>query len=634
MNKKNNNNNHYKEFWKRIGTGFISIVLSISFFGGMATAVANSWRQYFEKKGFTFDNKNLSISTTEAPIPTTEIYIENILQETIPTLEENKTVIITQKNTTFVTEPTIPTIPTTESTEPITETTEPTIPTVTTTEPTAPIIESTISNIESPIENTIPNSDNNHELDIEKYIKEINNIEVNYKHHKYYPTKIATFKIYATATTTVTKCDYEFNGDIEKVINKLFENSQRYINKNPNFITPFKDENNQNIELKTQQIWFELNLYQILNDWMNNINDINEDFCTLENYSIVYSFDENDHQNLLAYTTNDTLVIFPKRIQVHSSITNEAWENVLYDVMNRQLNTIRQKSCNCRKDRGQTYNQISTKTLIDAATESETKFYDNATAYNRYYQDEKESEELLLTLGLFRDDVTYNDYYNAIYNSNLESLHAFFNAYTEEEINKLYTILYAIDAVNLKNDLLLTYYNENDLVSFNEITTFVGHSYKIDIFKNVLKNMIQYTNTHKDFTLKDNLTMYKYIEGLIVQSSYEISNIDHESNTTTINFESDFTENIYILRNIYYEFLCNNYKVSFEELKELETTDINSIIFYINYYCQEKYSLIPERYYYIIDDIVNRFPLLKEICNATYYSSCGVERFETETKAK
>ena len=45
---------------------------------------------------------------------------------------------------------------------------------------------------------------------------------------------------------------------------------------------------------------------------------------------------------------------------------------------------------------------------------------------------------MLLTLGLFRDDVTYNDYYNAIYNSNLESLHAFFNAYTEEEINELF----------------------------------------------------------------------------------------------------------------------------------------------------------------------------------------------------
>ena len=190
--------------------------------------------------------------------------------------------------------------------------------------------------------------------------------------------------------------------------------------------------------------------------------------------------------------------------------------------MNNQLNIIRQRECKCRIYRGQTYFKIPTKTLTNASTESEKKYYDNPSKYSFNFYDEKQSEELLLTLGLFRDEVTYNDYYNAIYDSNLEALHKFFNATTEEEVNKLYAIFYAIDAVNLKNDLLFTHYNKNDLISKNDIKSFVGHSYKIDIFKIVLKNMIQYTNTHNDFSVEDNLVMFNLIKSLIVKDSYEL----------------------------------------------------------------------------------------------------------------
>ena len=186
-----------------------------------------------------------SISTTETTIPTTDLDIESIIQATIPTIE----------------------------------------PTIETTIPT-----------------TITNNNYN-EINIEKYIKAIDKIKVNYKHKKYYPAKKDTFEIFADATTTVTKCEYEFDGNTEVIVNKLFENSQKYINENPKYVMSFRDKNIQNQELIMQQYNFELTLYQILDNWKNNTNNINEDFCSLESYNIVFIYDEEEYKNHMAYTT-------------------------------------------------------------------------------------------------------------------------------------------------------------------------------------------------------------------------------------------------------------------------------------------------------------------------------------------
>lgn len=601
----NKNTNRIKNFWNTIGKGIVALTLSLTLGVTSIVACANSFVKLLERK-----KSSLSISTTETTTSNTELDIEPIIQTTIPTLEKTESIIETIEPTIETTIPNvIDTEQTPETTITIPEINESTIKT-----------DTTISNI------SINNSLN--KIDIEKYIKDIDSIEVNYKHKEYYPTKNDTFKIYADATTTATKCEYEFDGNTETIVNKLFENSKKYISENPNYVMPFKDENSQNEELIAQQLNFETTLYQLLNNWKNNTNEINEDFCTLENYSIVFSFDEEEHKNLLAYTTLDTLVIFPERIQTQASKFNENWKDLLYTVMNHQLNIIRQRACKCRIYRGQSYLQIPTKTLTTATTESETKYYNDPSMYSLNYYDEKQSEELLLTLGLFRDGVTYDDYYNAIYNSDLESLHTFFNATTEEDVNKLYNILYAIDAVNLKNDLLFTQYDKSDLISTNEIRSFVGHSYKIEIFKNVLKNMIQYSNDHNDFTIEENLIMFNLIKSFIIKDSYEILDVDLENSTTNIRYEDDFTENIYSLNNIYLEFLSNKYGLSIEKIQELESDNINGPLLYIQAYCQNDYNIIPERYYYTVENLVNRFPILKAMFNTTKTLAYEYENFE------
>lgn len=560
------NNNIKKGFWNSIIKSIVALTLSVTL--GVTTIVscANSFFNIIERR-----KNSTSTSTTEVPISSTELENETIIQDNVLTLEKTQSLL---------------------------EIPEPTIKT------------------------NIPFTfkyNNYNEIDIEKYITAIDKIDVNYKNKKYYPTKNDTFKMFADAYTTVTRCDYQFNGDINNIINKLIENSKEYVIENPNYVIPFKDKNSQNQTLLMQQTNFEETLYKILNTWKNNTNDINEDFCSLENYNIVFSFDEEEKSTLLAYTTHNTLVIFPKRIQEQSNKFNENFEELLYSVMNHQLNIIRQRACKCRIYRTQSYFRIPTRTLTDASTESETKYYDNPSMYSLHYQDEKQSEDLLLTLALFRDGLTYKDYYNAIYNSDLISFHTFFNATTEEEVNKLYTILYAIDAVNLKNDLLLTHYNINDYISTNEIRAFVGHSYKIDIFKIVLKNMIQYTNEHNDYTIEDNLIMFNLVKALIGKESYEILISETENNTKTITYEDDFIENIYALENIYFEFLSNKYNISIQEIKEIENDNITGTLCYIEDYCRGNYSYIPERYYYIIENLVNRFPILKSMFNAPKY---------------
>lgn len=573
--------NNNKIFWNTIKKSIVAMTLSVAIGVTSVIASVNGLVKLLERK-----KETASICATGELISNNILNLRTTMQETAQTLENNKATIV---NTSLNINPNVKT-------------------------------NASIHYI---------SANNNNEINIEQYINAINKIDVNYNLKKYYPTENDTFKIFADEITTVLKCENEFNGDIKIVCDKIIENSKQYVKENPEFITAFKNESIQNQALIKQQQDFETTLYKILDNWKNNSNNVYEDFCTLENYSIVFSFDKENYKSHLAYTTHNAIVIFPERIENEATRFNEDYMDLLYCVINHQLNNVRQRACKCRIYRCQSYYKIPTKTLTDAITESETKYYNNHSMYNLNFYFEKQCEELLLTLGLFKDNVTYNDYYNAIYNSDLTALHNFFNVTTEEDVYKLYTILYTIDAINLKNDLIFKHYDDKTSISQNEIKTFVGHSYKIDIFKNVLKNMIQYTSTHNDFTIEDNLIMFNLIKAFIVKDSYNISS---KNNAIAINYDDEFIEKFNNLNSIYYEFLNDKYGITIEKINELENTITVDIIYYIEAYCQENYQIIPQRYYYTTESLVNRFPLLKSMFNTNKYLATEYKEFMHKTK--
>ena len=78
--------------------------------------------------------------------------------------------------------------------------------------------------------------------------------------------------------------------------------------------------------------------------------------------------------------------------------------------------------------------------------------------------------------------------------------------------------------------------------------------------------------------------------------------------------------------------MCNKYNISIEEIKEHESIDINNIIFYIDRYCQNNYSGIPQRYQNTVKNLVESFPLLEAITNTQKSLVYEIELFEGKSR--
>lgn len=168
-------------------------------------------------------------------------------------------------------------------------------------------------------------------------------------------------------------------------------------------------------------------------------------------------------------------------------------------------------------------------TLLESAAESEIynkkKYSEKLVSKKDFnYSKEREKESLLLLLGICRDNVSLEDYYNAIYDSNLSSFYNFFDANTKEKIYDLYKIIYSIDAASLNNELGLNLQKEISK-NFSEMSLeyLVGYGYRIDILKKVLKNMANYTVNNPDFSLEENVVLFDIVKNLITSNAYTVT---------------------------------------------------------------------------------------------------------------
>lgn len=463
------------------------------------------------------------------------------------------------------------------------------------------------------------------EAELNEYISYVNTIVTVYEHDEYYPTSDIIDAIIEIANT-ITECDYQCNDDIIALKNKLLENSADYVNENRNYEFPFIVENNNDELLLSCQINFEVALTNILRDLMTSAtNNVNEDMCTLRDYKIVFSYDENEYNGCLAYTDTieNKMIIFPNRISEYANVKNRDFAILLEETIRHEINHVRQDTCKCRIEKGQTYLDICNPTLIEASAESELTYSDNTSleVYQQVYYNERISEALLLTLGLFHDNMTTDNYYNAIFDSSFQHFYAFFNIDTKEDLTTLYNIFYAIDATNLRNDLFLNFYDVGDSLTLGEIKKFVGHDYKVDIFKMIIKNMMEYTFLHDDFKLKDNLVMFNIIKSLIVEDAYELVKTSNENNHYEYIYEDDFVKNVYDLENKYIEFLSKYYNVSIQDIRDIEGNYTFWAVMSISDICREDYSEYTYREYDYANELITRFPLLKSILNLYIFSA-------------
>lgn len=466
------------------------------------------------------------------------------------------------------------------------------------------------------------------DVELTSFLEYSNEIIPTYKNEELYLSEEEVNELINKAYNNKT-CDYIYNNNINTILSEIKANSIVFLLRNENFDSTYN-------VLESQ---YEIDFNNILKEVLESIisestNNIDEDICNMKTLKIVVTYDEPI--DVLAYYSRDEnmIAINIAAIERETELSvNHDFITILKKTLRHEINHLRQYPCECRQNKGQLdeslkYDDYYTCSLMESSAESEmyniSKEYKTNISKNSFtYYSERTSESLILMLGLFNENITIEDYYNAIFDSNVKGLYNYVGADTKEEIYELYKILYSIDAINLKNDLgnyLLE--QNNNKISQAELEYSVGYGYKVEIFKKVLENMAVYTTENSDFTLEENISILNLVKNSLTIGSYIIEESTDKNNITNYNYiyENTFVEDIYNLENNYVEFLSNHYKCEIDTIREIENISVVKILTNINYISQ---GVEPAYYQYkdIAITICEKFPII----NAIAYSNSSIQ---------
>lgn len=216
----------------------------------------------------------------------------------------------------------------------------------------------------------------------------------------------------------------------------------------------------------------------------------------------------------------------------------------------------------------------------------------------------------------------------------MNALLEFYNLDTYEDKQNFFNILYIIDGINCRNDLIYNCYSKKQIESLEvkELKDDIGYGYKIEILKKCLKDAVIYTINNPDFVLEDNLLIFNIIKNKIVNDSYYLE--EKKGNLGIIEYEriydEKFVNQILELENKYVEFLENYYGMNKDLILEKED-EIKPYIKNVVNNVNNKYDG-DLTYYDKTVDILNRFPMLKTIIYTEYYDIDEYSDFEENVK--
>lgn len=348
----------------------------------------------------------------------------------------------------------------------------------------------------------------------------------------------------------------------------------------------------------------------------NNTNNVNEDIHTILSIKIYYkdyydlsSFKIED--TTLAYYDEDTniLIVNKYNILTMSDLEGKTYDEVLKQILAHEFNHIRQDKCSCRIfDLNDLEYSDNSMTFIKESS-AESELYNIKDSYTEYgiYQYERELETEILLLSILSDS-EIDEYYNAIFDTDLKALHEFFSLKSEEDINDFNQIIYQMDALLYRNS-----YNtlENTYIDTADYELSIGYNYKIEIFKRCILNLLTKTN-NKNISLEENLTIFNIIKNILIKNAFTYrEEDDHFIRVTDSNFIESFKE----LEEKYIEFLSVYYDTEIEEIRSLEEVEIKCIIVNINNIIDGKdvINYKDEEAF----EILNKYPLINNILNTT-----------------
>lgn len=410
---------------------------------------------------------------------------------------------------------------------------------------------------------------------VTKFREEIDSVKPQYKLLDHYLSDdiVEEIKAQEDAETPCTFAMEDFDAAIDDVVAKIRESTLDSTSR-PNIYDGYADFKEDYFDGKYDFTYFiKLCLTDVLS---HSTNDIREDLCTLSKWDIVLS-DENpyDHADGRTNYPAKRIVVYMKKVvdfikeqvslEEGTANKKERFQELLYAriymILSHEIDHARQSKCDHRKTEDDIWlrnyaNHIKSSTIIESSAESAlyNLNIDPQSSEKTYldyaYIDLRQDESLLLLMGMTNSSI--DGYYNGIFDTKFSEMYDFFHLETKEELESFYHILYSIDSVNGRTNLQdeITYDGKESGLEYQ-----VGNAYLIDIFKISLKNMMEYTLSHPDFTIEENTAMFE-----ILKNKMSLRARLFDSEAIRFCYGEDFIAQFDALIESYETFLKEHYK--------------------------------------------------------------------------
>lgn len=459
------------------------------------------------------------------------------------------------------------------------------------------------------------------------FINKINDINPIYKYSLHYPDEylISKYQRLAKSTNECTNTNTDYSNLSNIIINNTIE---KYGTLNGLFIiddiTYNKEEYSKLLEINS---YTKIALKRAINNiFKNSTNNISEDICKLKDICIINDNLQGESDSyILGIYDNDNLTIkidyrwiYNLYILDYNNYKEKeiSFIDYLTMVIEHELNHVRQYICSDRIENGQKYVNISMKDssfMLEATAESELhNNFSNISPTEYSYYLERNLESLLLLTTVFKDNKNIVDYYNAIYDSNLNKLYEFFELKSKEDYITFYNIIYTMNTITCRTDLSSALIH-NGYDTIGKIKEELGNYYLIDIMKISMKDLVSSID-------KNNLSLDECIIYYLFIKSYMVYDVK---------FDGFTNQSINNIENAYVNYLSKKYDVREDEIKELLTSDKYYEI--LDNLCGEVLFNDYDNYY---KDILNRYPIMKNIIWNKYCFSNSLQKYDNSKKLK
>ena len=444
-----------------------------------------------------------------------------------------------------------------------------------------------------------------------KFIEVMATIDPDYSHPELYKSSEDIADIVRVASTT-KEC-HNLDASYSDLENIIIENSLKYSDEQSLIFIDYDYLYSAKGKDIDHDMVMRLSLRKALNNIFKNNSNPEEDICRLKNLVILKgnlnTGDETSVSELsfAAYVGDDTIIVDYEALEKgYQELKNNELSFIDYVALNleHELNHARAVICDCRKNAGQEYETFNYNQTLMSITEAnaESQLYGNdldMLQKNRdlfVYQAERCQEALTLLLAAFKENRNIDDYYNALNSSNLEELYKFFGLEDTNDYEMFYYVTSTMDAIMERNGAGY-FLNSQGYNTCNKREAVLGYTYKLNIFKTSLSDIVNYQNSHGDLSLEEIMFLYNLIKVYITSGTVEKVGTKQVYMVYDEEFLSYFME----IESAFYEYIATYFGVNSEKINQASSKSA----FYTDALLSSGSKLTA--------NLENKFPLIKFI---------------------